>query len=142
MRGRVYRAGTIARYDDMLKIKGQNIWPLAVEDVIFASKEVEEYNGRVYLDEGGAEEVTVAVEFKKDAAPAVTVAVKDEVLNAHPWVARFSRPSSLPSSFAIATTRMPTGRSSPGPAIWWKRRGASRGAISGNRCTSEGSRRT
>ena len=71
MRGRVYRAGTIARYDDMLKIKGQNIWPLAVEDVIFASKEVEEYNGHAYLDQGGAEEVTVAVEFKKDAPPAV-----------------------------------------------------------------------
>lgn len=67
----VWEAGTIARYDDMLKIKGQNIWPLAVEEVIFAYKEVEEYNGHVYLGEGGAEEVAVAVEFKKDAAPAV-----------------------------------------------------------------------
>ncbi len=66
----VWEAGTIARYDDMLKIKGQNIWPLAVEEVIFACKEVEEYTGHVYLAEGGAEEVTVTLEFKKDADPA------------------------------------------------------------------------
>ncbi len=66
----VWEAGTIARYDDMLKIKGQNIWPLAVEEVVFAYKEVEEYAGHVYLAEGGAEEVTLSVEFRKDAAPA------------------------------------------------------------------------
>ena len=76
----VWEAGTIARYDDMLKIKGQNIWPLAVEEVIFASKEVEEYNGHVYLSEDGAEEVKVALEFKKDAAPAV----KSRILGALP----------------------------------------------------------
>lgn len=67
----VWEAGTIARYDDMLKIKAQNIWPLAVEEVIFAHKEIEEYNGHVYVAEGGAEEVTVSIEFRKDAAPAV-----------------------------------------------------------------------
>jgi phenylacetate-CoA ligase len=67
----VWEAGTIARYDDMLKIKGQNIWPLAVEEVVFAHKDVEEYTGRVYLAEGGAEEVTVSIEFKKAAAPGV-----------------------------------------------------------------------
>lgn len=67
----VWEAGTIARYDDMLKVKGQNIWPLAVEEVIFAHKEVEEYSGRVYVAEGGAEEVTVSVEFKRSAEPAL-----------------------------------------------------------------------
>jgi phenylacetate-CoA ligase len=64
----------------MLKIKGQNIWPLAVEEVIFAYKEVEEYNGHVYLAEGGAEEVTVSLEFKKDTASAV----KSRILEALP----------------------------------------------------------
>jgi len=77
----VWEAGTIARYDDMLKIKGQNIWPLAVEEVIFAYKEVEEYNGHVYLGEGGAEEVAVAVEFKKDSAPAARSRILDALPN-------------------------------------------------------------
>jgi len=75
----VWEAGTIARYDDMLKIKGQNIWPLAVEEVVFAHKEVEEYTGRVYLAEGGAEEVTVSIEFKKVAAPAARSRILGEL---------------------------------------------------------------
>jgi phenylacetate-CoA ligase len=48
----------------MLKIRGQNIWPLAVEEVVFGHAEVEEYSGRVYLGPDGGEEVTLSLEFK------------------------------------------------------------------------------
>ncbi|NIR98187.1 MAG: phenylacetate--CoA ligase, partial [Gammaproteobacteria bacterium] len=43
-------AGTVGRYDDMMKIRGNNIWPAAVDDVVFALPELAEYAGRVYFD--------------------------------------------------------------------------------------------
>jgi phenylacetate-CoA ligase len=57
-------AGTIARYDDMIKIRTQNVWPEAVDATIFAHPEIEEYQGRVYVDERGREQVDVRIEFK------------------------------------------------------------------------------
>ncbi len=57
-------AGTIARYDDMMKIRTQNVWPEAVDAIILAHPEIEEYQGRVSVDERGREKVDVSVEFK------------------------------------------------------------------------------
>lgn len=58
-------AGSIARYDDMLKIKGVNIWPDAADAVLFSCAEVDEYNARVYVDHAAKrEEVDVKVAFK------------------------------------------------------------------------------
>lgn len=59
-------AGTVARYDDMMKIRTQNVWPEAIDAIIFAHSEVEEYQGRVYVDERGRECVDVRIEFKAD----------------------------------------------------------------------------
>jgi phenylacetate-CoA ligase len=66
----VWEAGTISRYDDMLKIRGQNIWPLAVDEVVFAYREIEEYGGRVWVGPDGTEEVLVSVEFSKETPTA------------------------------------------------------------------------
>ena len=57
-------AGTIARYDDMMKIRAQNVWPEAVDALIFAHPEIEEYMGQVYVNERGQEKVDVKIEFK------------------------------------------------------------------------------
>jgi phenylacetate-CoA ligase len=57
-------AGTIARYDDMIKMKAQNVWPEAVDSVVFKFKEIDEYNGRVFVDENGRERVSLSIEFK------------------------------------------------------------------------------
>lgn len=62
-----FQAGTIARYDDMMKLKGVNIWPLAVDEVVLTKKEVDEYNGLVYLAEDGAEVAEVRLAFKQEA---------------------------------------------------------------------------
>lgn len=58
------QAGTVARYDDMMKIRGQNLWPDAVDKIVFSSGEIEEYSGLVFVDREGRETVEVAVEFK------------------------------------------------------------------------------
>lgn len=55
--------GTIRRYDDMMKIRGMNIWPQAVDMEVFKHKEVTEYQGRVLLNNRGSEEVKVMLEF-------------------------------------------------------------------------------
>lgn len=54
-------SGTIGRYDDMMKIRGNNVWPSAVDAAIFAFPEVEEYSGRVFVDSTGRTEVEVTV---------------------------------------------------------------------------------
>jgi phenylacetate-CoA ligase len=60
-------AGTVARYDDMIKIRAQNVWPEAVDSYVFKHPEIEEYQGRVYVDERGREQVDVRVEFNTGA---------------------------------------------------------------------------
>jgi phenylacetate-CoA ligase len=47
--------GTIGRFDDMLKIRGNNIWPSAIDAAVFSYREVVEYAGRVYTESGKTE---------------------------------------------------------------------------------------
>lgn len=74
-----FECGTIARYDDMMKIKGVNVWPEAVDGVVFGFPEVEEYHGTVSVDDRGREQVTVRVEFKD---PDVTEPTASETMTA------------------------------------------------------------
>lgn len=57
-------AGTVARYDDMMKIRGQNLWPDAVDKLVFAHDAVEEYAGLVFIDPQGRETARLSVEFR------------------------------------------------------------------------------
>jgi phenylacetate-CoA ligase len=59
-------AGTVARYDDMMKIRAQNVWPEAVDRIVFDHPEIDEYQGRVFMDERGREKVNIQIEFKAD----------------------------------------------------------------------------
>jgi phenylacetate-CoA ligase len=46
-------AGTIGRLDDMLKIKGMNIWPEAVDEIVLAYPGVEDYRATIEVDDRG-----------------------------------------------------------------------------------------
>ncbi|MEJ2247533.1 MAG: AMP-binding protein [Acidobacteriota bacterium] len=59
----LWEAGTVARYDDMIKIKATNVWPQTVDEAVFSFNEIEEYNGRVFIDENGQEIAKVSFEF-------------------------------------------------------------------------------
>ena len=61
----LWEVGTVARYDDMIKIKATNVWPQTVDEAVFSFDEIEEYNGRVFIDENGQEIAKVSFEFKK-----------------------------------------------------------------------------
>jgi phenylacetate-CoA ligase len=70
----LWEVGTVSRYDDMIKIKATNIWPQTVDEAVFSFDEIEEYNGRVYIDETGQEVARVSLEFKKTALDNATKA--------------------------------------------------------------------
>ena len=58
------QAGSIARFDDMLKIRGLNVWPDVLGRIVFDHREVVEYRGEVWIDDRGAERVRLDVEFR------------------------------------------------------------------------------
>lgn len=60
-------AGTIGRLDDMMKIRGNNMWPAAVDQVVFAHKDVWEYAGHVYTSADGRTQVDLKIALKPDA---------------------------------------------------------------------------
>lgn len=69
--GRAWNAiecGTIGRFDDMLKIRGNNVWPSAIDAAVFSFGEVAEYAGRVYTSADGKTEIEVRVAFGETAA--------------------------------------------------------------------------
>lgn len=60
-----YEAGSISRVDDMIKMRGMNIWPAAVDEVVIGGP-VSDYSGRIYTDQGGREAIELCIEL---AAP-------------------------------------------------------------------------
>lgn len=59
--------GGIGRFDDMMKIRGNNVWPSAVDAAVFCFREIAEYAGRVFTDADGKTEVEVRLAFATDA---------------------------------------------------------------------------
>jgi phenylacetate-CoA ligase len=59
--------GTVARYDDMLRIKGVNLWTHELDAHILAHPGVDDFNGVLTLDERGKERAVVRVELHADA---------------------------------------------------------------------------
>ena len=60
--------GTIGRFDDMMKIRGNNVWPSAIDAAVFAHADVAEYAGRVYTTADGKTEIEVRVALSEAAA--------------------------------------------------------------------------
>jgi phenylacetate-CoA ligase len=57
------QSGSIGRADDMIKVKGVNVWQNVIDEVVFAADSVIEYKGEVYLEGGGREVAHVLIEF-------------------------------------------------------------------------------
>ena len=74
-------AGVIERYDDMIKMKGMNVWPAAIDSVVFDQKEVFDYRGRIFMNDRGRETVTVSVEFKKGVSAEKKRKISEKMVN-------------------------------------------------------------
>lgn len=55
-------AGGVQRYDDMMKIRGINIWPLAMDRLILGFPEVADYRAVVHGGDDGREAVVLQIE--------------------------------------------------------------------------------
>lgn len=60
-------AGSIRRTDDMMRVRGVNVWPAAFEEVLFAVPDLVDYRGRIYIDESDRERIAITVEMRDDA---------------------------------------------------------------------------
>jgi phenylacetate-CoA ligase len=59
-------AGEVERYDDMMKIRGVNVWPASFDEAVFAVEAVSDYRGRVWVDDDGNERVEIRAEGEGD----------------------------------------------------------------------------
>lgn len=77
--------GTIERVDDMVRIRGVNVWPSAIEGVLGRWPEILDYRGRLWTDEHGNEHADLSLEMLGDINPSselareVTETVRREV---------------------------------------------------------------
>lgn len=73
-------AGLADRFDFMVKVRGVNVWPEALDGAIFGVAGVREYTAAVARDDGGREALTVELELELDGAdPHAAGAVVDAV---------------------------------------------------------------
>jgi phenylacetate-CoA ligase len=59
-------SGSITRYDDLMKIKGQNIWPADMENALFSLAEVREFAGEVAIGPRGRDELYLRIALVPD----------------------------------------------------------------------------
>ncbi len=57
-------AGSVGRFDDMLRLKEVNVWPETIDAVVLGKEWVADYRGDVSVDAGGRERAKVQVEFR------------------------------------------------------------------------------
>jgi phenylacetate-CoA ligase len=57
-----YLAGSLSRIDDMMKVRGMNIWPAAVDSAVFGVSSVTDYRGRLFTDDDGREQMLLEIE--------------------------------------------------------------------------------
>jgi len=61
----ILEAGSVGRLDDMIKIKGVNVWPGAVESVIFEQEVVDEFQAHIFTEKKkGQTEIVIDVALK------------------------------------------------------------------------------
>ena len=76
------RAGRVERYDNMLKVRGMNVWPEALDAAIFGVADVTDYRGVVRLGDDGRETIVVTLECPPPRAGSVATEVVASVRRA------------------------------------------------------------
>lgn len=78
-----FEAGSVSRYDDMVKVKGVNLWPSAVATVIDSHSTVMDHFVKISTDDEGREKIDVALEFDQGIGNTlrdrITASVKTEL---------------------------------------------------------------
>jgi phenylacetate-CoA ligase len=64
--GPCFIAGTFERYDFMVKVRGVNVWPEALDAAVFCVTTVRDYEAEIRTDPSGREVFSVAIELDRD----------------------------------------------------------------------------
>lgn len=73
-------AGTVSRWDDMVKIKGENVFPQEVDEIIFARQAIAEYQARVFIGDAGRDVAEIEIGLRPGAdADAILPELRDEL---------------------------------------------------------------
>jgi phenylacetate-CoA ligase len=59
-------AGSVGRYDDMLRLKEVNVWPETIDDVVLGTGWAADYRGDVSIGEDGRERARIQVQFRPE----------------------------------------------------------------------------
>lgn len=78
----VIEAGTIGRVDDMIKVKGQSIWPSELESMIFSHPEVDEFQARTYIGTKGRDEIELRFSVRDGIAGSQQAGLAQELQRA------------------------------------------------------------
>ena len=62
--GPCLQAGTVERYDFMVKIRGVNVWPESLDAALFKIEGLREYEASVEIDGDGREQLRVEIELR------------------------------------------------------------------------------
>jgi phenylacetate-CoA ligase len=73
------RAGGVHRYDDMMKIRGVNVWPASFDAAVFGVPGTLDYRGAVSHGPDGRERIDVVVEPAADAGERIAAALREAV---------------------------------------------------------------
>jgi phenylacetate-CoA ligase len=97
----IYEGGIRGRADDMKVVRGTNIYPRAIEEIVHGRAEIDEFQVRLYTEEGIRDEVEVLVECAGDEAQveAILGDLRTELARAHEGLrigVRQVEPESLP----------------------------------------------
>jgi phenylacetate-CoA ligase len=66
--GPLLAAGSVDRYDFMIKVRGVNLWPEALDSAVFGVGSVRDYEARVETDDQGRELLRVDLELETEDA--------------------------------------------------------------------------
>jgi len=98
----LYDGGIRGRVDDMKVVRGTNVYPRAIEGIVRGWESVEEFQIRLFTQQGIRDEIEVLVEFSGDAGAERDAAVKEmtrRLCEAHEGLrigVRVAEPDSLP----------------------------------------------
>jgi phenylacetate-CoA ligase len=112
----IYDGGIRGRVDDMRVVRGTNVYPRAIEEIMRHWDDIEEFQVRLYTAEGIRDEIEVLVEFQDQESPVIDDALAEigrQLAEAHEGLrfgVRLAEAGSLPR-FELKAKRLVDERS-------------------------------
>ena len=76
-----YKPGSVARTDSMMKIRGMNVWPQAIEQILLSTPGVSEFRGEAVRKDDGSDDLIIRIRPNEatEALDDMTAALTDTI---------------------------------------------------------------